>query len=157
MKKSFAKFEKLSKPKLNYKQSYSYNFEKHQSQRGNILTKINDRAKLLPIIKRDILGNKKGPPFGSPFKPSYYQFLVFLVFLHRIDKIIEQVIRIGGTARGFRVELGGEERFRLMLHPLVGVVIQVNEVRFPIFSQRVIVDCKAMILGSDVRFRGSNL
>ena len=44
-----------------------------------------------------------------------------------------------------------------MLHSFVGIIIQVDEQRFPSFGQGFVVNGKTMILGSDIGFIGAHL
>ena len=48
-----------------------------------------------------------------------------------INKIIEQVISIGGSSRSLRMELGRKERFGFMPHSLICFIVYIYKERLP--------------------------
>src|SRR5213080_2304695 len=75
-------------------------------------------------------------------------------FFHDVEKLPEQVVRIVRPGRSFRVVLHAEHRLRLVAESLDRAVVQVD-VRDPdVFRQRLRVDGKAVILGSDFDLTG---
>src|SRR4030042_1820243 len=55
------------------------------------------------------------------------------------------------------MELGGEKRLCFMFHPFICVVIYIDEERFPLLIQSIVVYCKSVILRGYVCFVGTNL
>ena len=47
------------------------------------------------------------------------------------------------------MELGGEERHRPVPYPFVGVIIHIEEQRFPVLAESPVVHGKTVVLGSD--------
>lgn len=73
-----------------------------------------------------------------------------LVFLDLIHVLIKEESRVEWTALGFGVELGREDGFRSMDHAFIRLIIQVDEIRFPISWKGRSINGIAVVLGSDV-------
>ena len=69
--------------------------------------------------------------------------------LQQSDKTVEDKLRVGRSAARLRVELRGEEGFRLVADSLVRPVVHVHKKRFPVGPQRIAVYRVAMILAGD--------
>ena len=66
--------------------------------------------------------------------------------LEQLYKLIEDELRIGRPAACFGMELGGEERLRLMADSFVRPVVHIDKERFPVSPQRVARHRVAVIL-----------
>ena len=75
------------------------------------------------------------------------------ILLHQFDKLTEEVPRVMGTRRGFRMILDAKERQRAVAHALIGLVVQIHVRDFDLARwERVGVDAKAVVLSRDFNF-----
>lgn len=72
-----------------------------------------------------------------------------ILLLKQLHKVIKKKLRIRRPAGSFGVELCGEPRISLMPDALIGAIVHIDEQRFPVFRQRVVVYGVTMILGGD--------
>src|SRR4051812_8871426 len=77
---------------------------------------------------------------------------VRLPLLHRLDELPEQVVRIVGAGRRFRMVLHREDRLRGMPETFDGPVVQVEMRHGDVRRQRVGIHREAMVLRGDFDF-----
>src|SRR6185312_804606 len=96
------------------------------------------------------------PMIMMRFKSVRFGMLVNLVFLHLLDELAKQVMRVMRSGRRFRVVLHTEHRFRSMAQALYRLIVQVavSDFDFRIF-ERIRIDGETMILRGDFHLAGS--
>ena len=72
--------------------------------------------------------------------------------LQQFREFIKHELRIQRPAASLGMELRGEERLRLMLDTLVRPVIHIDEQRFPLLTQRIVIHGVTMVLRGDEAF-----
>src|SRR5262245_37695634 len=73
------------------------------------------------------------------------------MFLHHVEKLFEQVVRVMRTRRRFRMVLNAERRNRAMLEAFAGVVVQVDMRDLDVVQIETFrVDREAVILRGDL-------
>lgn len=76
--------------------------------------------------------------------------LAVLVLLYALKVDVKEVGGVKGTTLSLRVELGAENRTRLVDHTFVGTVVEVNEVWLPVTRQGASINSITVVLGGDV-------
>lgn len=67
----------------------------------------------------------------------------------QLHELVEKEFRVRRTGGSLRVELGREPRIALVADALVGAIVHIDEKRFPIGAQGIIIHSIAMILAGD--------
>ena len=79
-------------------------------------------------------------------------------FLHQIGELGEQIVRIVGAGRGFRMVLHAEKRQLLVAKAFVGVVVQIDVCNLDVFGgEGVGIHSESMILGGDFHLFGEEI
>jgi len=74
-----------------------------------------------------------------------------------VDEDVEEESGIPRSSVSFRMELSGEEWLGNMSDTFVGVVVEIDEILFPIRREKLCVDSITVILRSDVGLASGNV
>src|SRR5919201_179067 len=86
------------------------------------------------------------PSLASLLASSLTSCSLAPALLHQPDEALEQVVGVVGARRRFGVVLHAEDRQAVMLHPLDGLVVEVDVGEDRLAMKRVDVDGEALVL-----------